>query len=64
MEPPKKYLSETQLAEITGVSRATLQQHRWLGKGIPYSKFGRSVRYLESDVLEYMERHRIEVEDY
>jgi len=64
MEPPKKYLSETQLAEITGVSRATLQQHRWLKKGVPYCKLGRAVRYLESDVWEYLDRHRVAVEDY
>jgi len=55
-----RYLSEQQVAEITGISHTTLQQHRWQGKGLPYSKLGRSVRYLERDVFEYMEKHRVE----
>ena len=62
MKTTPKYLTEIQVAEITGISRATLQQHRWLGKGIPYSKIGRTVRYLERDVLGYMERGRVETD--
>jgi len=63
MKTTPKYLTEIQVAEITGISRATLQQHRWLGKGLPYSKLGRSVRYLESDIWEYLKRHRVAVKD-
>lgn len=57
-----RYLNEQQVAEITGISRSSLQQHRWRGTGIPYTKFGRSVRYLEREVLAHMERGRVETD--
>jgi predicted DNA-binding transcriptional regulator AlpA len=58
-----RYLNEQQVAAITGISRSSLQQNRWKGKGIAYSKIGRSIRYLQQDVLEFMARQRIEVDD-
>jgi len=58
-----RYLNEQQVAAITGISRSSLQQNRWKGKGIAYSKIGRSIRYLQQDVLEYMARQRVELDD-
>jgi hypothetical protein len=40
----------------------TLQQHRWKNKGIPFHKFGGTVRYSEEDVLQYMKNCRVETE--
>ena len=57
------WLTESEVSEIIGVTRATLQNWRWRGVGLPYSKFMRSVRYKESDLYEYMESGRIEPEN-
>ena len=56
----EQYLPETLVSEITGMSVATLRNHRWLGKGIPYIKIGRTVRYQESEVLAYLDQLRVQ----
>ncbi|HIL26829.1 MAG TPA: DNA-binding protein [Nitrospinaceae bacterium] len=56
------WLTESEVSELIGVTRATLQNWRWRGVGLPYSKFLRSVRYKESDLYAYMEAGRIEPE--
>lgn len=56
---PQIYLSEQQVAELLGVSKRLLQQHRSTGIGIPYSRIGRKVIYSKTDVVEYVDRHRI-----
>ncbi len=55
-----KYISEKEVSEITSRALSTLRNERFLGKGIPYSKIGKSVRYRLDDVIEYMEARRIE----
>ena len=57
------WLTESEVSKIIGVTRATLQNWRWRGVGLPYSKFMRSVRYKESDLYEYMESGRVEPEN-
>ena len=54
------WLTETEVSDLIGVTRATLQNWRWRGVGLPYSKFMRSVRYKESDLYAYMEAGRVE----
>ena len=62
-QPSKEcWLTESEVSELIGVTRATLQNWRWRGVGLPYSKFMRSVRYKESDLYAYMESGRIEPE--
>ena len=56
----QKYLNEEQVAKRLGVSVKLLQKHRWERKGLPYAKFGARVIYSEPEVVEYMEKHRIE----
>ena len=63
MEIKTKYLTEKQVAEITGISLSTLRNERSLGQGMPYVKLGRSVRYSLHDVIDYMESRRIITED-
>ena len=63
MEIKNKYLTEKQVAEITGISLSTLRNERSLGQGIPYVKLGRSVRYNLYDVIDYMESRKIVTHD-
>ena len=53
-------IKEKMVSELTGMSLATLRIHRWLGKGIPYIKIGRSVRYLESDVQNFLDQLKVQ----
>jgi hypothetical protein len=59
-----RYLRDTEVARLTGRAVQTLRNERTLGQGIAYSKIGRSVRYRYSDVVAFMERHRINVGDH
>ncbi|MBE6442107.1 MAG: helix-turn-helix domain-containing protein [Desulfovibrio desulfuricans] len=54
-----RWLSETEVSEITGISLSTLRKHRLSNIGIPYYKIGRSVRYKIADVLCFMETKRV-----
>jgi len=60
MENQKKYITEKEVSEITSRALSTLRNERFLGKGIPYIKIGKSVRYKFDDVIEYMESRRVE----
>ncbi len=62
MEKIPQYYTEKQVAQITGISRKTLQQHRWLNKGIAYSRLGRTIRYEHSDILTFMDGNRVDPE--
>lgn len=58
-----QYLNEKEIAKITGFSIQTLRNQRFLRKGFPYIKVGRSVRYDLKDVAEFMNQHKIEPGD-
>jgi excisionase family DNA binding protein len=60
----ERYLSSDEVFEITGVKKQTLANSRHRGVGIPYYKVGRSVRYKLSDVLNFMEQHRVDPESH
>jgi hypothetical protein len=60
MEDKSRYVFETEVARITGMAVQTLRNDRSYGRGIPYCKVGRSVRYLLDDVYSFMERHKIQ----
>lgn len=55
------YVNEYEVARITGRSVSTLRNQRCRCEGMPYYKIGRSVRYLLSEVYEYMEANRVEI---
>ena len=57
-----KYIDEQEVAGITGRALSTLRNERFNRRGIPYYKVGRSVRYSLGDVIQFMEKHRIETE--
>jgi len=56
----KEFMNEYEAAEWTGFPVQTLRNNRWLGKGLPYIKFGRTVRYSRQDVLNFLKKHEIQ----
>ena len=57
----KKLLTPPEVADLTGLSLDTLAQWRSQGRGIPYLKIGRVVRYDPGDVQTYLEGCRVSV---
>ena len=47
-------LTEREVAELLGLSVATLRAWRHRGKGLRFLRLGRSVRYLPSDVADFV----------
>ena len=41
----------------------SLAQDRYLGRGIPFVKYGARVRYLRQDVLDYLAANRVQRTD-
>jgi len=63
MSTSVQYIDERAVAKITGFSLSTLRNERCTSRlKIPHYKVGRSVRYKISDILDFMESHRIEPE--
>ena len=58
-----QYLTEKQVSEITSIPIPTLRNDRHRKRGLPYSKFGNTVRYSIKDIVEFMDKHRIKTED-
>jgi predicted DNA-binding transcriptional regulator AlpA len=54
-----KYLTEKDFAAISGFSTYTIQQWRFYGKGPKYRKIGTNVRYLLSEIQEWMDENII-----
>lgn len=59
MQTQAKYITEKEVAIITGRAISTLRNERHLGRGMPFIKIGRSVRYSMIDVIAFMESKRI-----
>lgn len=59
-----KVVDENKASELLGQAVQTLRNDRHLRKGPPYIKLGRSVRYRVKDLLEYLDRHRIDPKNY
>jgi len=57
-----RFISEKEVSRIIGRALSTLRNDRYEGKGIPYTKLGRSVRYQLADVFSFMRARRIETE--
>ena len=60
----ERYVDEKAVSQLTGWSLQTLRNHRYLNRGIPYLKCGRSVRYDLQDVHKFMQSRRIETQDF
>ena len=60
MAKETRYVDENKVSKITGRAVQTLRNDRFLKKGIPYIKVGRSVRYDLQEVIDFMESHRVD----
>jgi hypothetical protein len=52
-----------ELARFMRTTTNSLAQDRYLGRGVPFIKVGRRVRYSRSDVLAYLERNTMQRTD-
>ena len=59
----KKWINEKEVEAMTGRKLQTLRNDRFHGRGFPYVKNGKSVRYLVDDVVAFMEARRISTSD-
>ncbi len=59
MENLPNFVDEKKLAKIIKRALPTLRNDRHKNRGIPYTKFGRSVRYDMVDVIEFMRSRKI-----
>ena len=58
-------LTTKQAAMFLGVSMAFLERDRWLGAQVPFVRIGvRTIRYLRSDLENYIEEHRVAVRSF
>ena len=53
------FLKEQDVAEMLSLSLSALRNARGLGRGIPYVKLGKTVRYKQQDILDYAEKGRV-----
>ena len=60
--PETNWLNEKQVSAMLNIKDSTLQNWRWRGVGVTYSRFMRNVRYRESDVIRYLNDHIVNVE--
>ena len=60
MDSPKQYLTEKEVAQLTRMALSTLRNDRSCGRGFPYIKLGRSVRYDMAEVIRIMDEHKVQ----
>lgn len=58
----RTWLNTAQAAEKLAVTPRTLQNYRDKGL-IPYSQFGHEIRYLESDLDQFLRDHYVKIKD-
>ena len=59
MQIPQIYVGEKETAKIRNCGLSTLRNERHEGRGLPYHKDGRRVKYFLPDIYEFMESRRI-----
>lgn len=57
--PEAEYLTTEQVAKLLQVSPLKLAQDRVYGRGIPYFRLGRTVRYARAEIQAYLAAHRV-----
>ncbi|MDR1777730.1 MAG: DNA-binding protein [Desulfovibrio sp.] len=58
--PEKRFVSEKTLGEMLERPVSSLQQDRFFGRGLPYVKLGKLVRYELNEVIAYLENCRVD----
>lgn len=59
MEKEIRYLTDIQVSRLISIPVQTLRNQRFRGKGIPYVKMSKSVRYRYDDVIAFMESRKV-----
>ena len=54
------FITEQELAKLTGISLSKIRNDRSKLRGFPYYKINKSVRYKLSDIFEWLETKRVE----
>jgi len=62
METPS-WIDEYAVSRITGIPVQSLRNWRFLRKGFPYFKIGKSVRYRLDEVIRFMEERKVDIEN-
>ena len=60
----KKYITEKELSAMTGRALQTLRNDRFNGRGFPYIKLGKSVRYDQEVAISIMEKSKVETSSF
>ena len=60
----KKYITEKELSAMTGRALQTLRNDRFNGRGFPYIKLGKSVRYDQEVAIAIMEQSKVETSSF
>lgn len=60
----KKYITEKELSAMTGRALQTLRNDRFHGRGFPYIKLGKSVRYDQEVVIAIMEQGKVKTSSF
>jgi len=55
-------VDETMASKVLVRATQTLRNDRHMRRGCPYIRLGRSIRYRVGDLLDYLEKHRIDPE--
>lgn len=63
MEDIPKFIDEKECSRIIRRALSSLRNDRCNGRGLPYYRFNRSVRYRLDEVLAFMERNKISTRD-
>lgn len=58
----KRYLKDTEAAEIMGLAVQTLRNWRVSRRGPGFSKIGRSVRYTPEAIEQFMQENKVETQ--
>ena len=60
----KKFITEKELSAMTGRALQTLRNDRFNGRGFPYIKLGKSVRYDQEVAIAIMEQSKVETSSF
>lgn len=55
----KEYLTDREVSQLTGRALSTLKNDRTAGRGFPFIKWGRFVRYRKTDIIDFMESKKV-----
>lgn len=61
MESLPALMTTAEVADFVRASKESLNQDRYLRRGMPYVRIGRKIRYRREDVLRYLEANTFQV---